>query len=423
MKKILPIILSTIFIVLTIFFAFWIYDKKIRRPHSLIYLKTPCETAIFNEPNSRQIYLTLKFKNAGVFHNSEDKHGISALVSKLLFRKIGELSAEETEEKIQQLGITNLFTRGTTDDFIISFSIIEEQFESAVKFLISGLNKKFSENDLTFSKEFFPVQISSENSHPDDILLDKLYQKLYPNHIYGKNSTGSSSAISTITLNDINLFIKNNFALDNLKIYYTGSYSKEKLKILIDELSKFLPKKSNQRKIPDLKNIAVDNSEEKISNNNIRDICGVMTGIRMDNLSKQEKATLLVVADTLFNRDDGNFRSDECPTDFSYTIEDRELSTVLILSSFVHQKDCNGFVKKLNDFLSELDVSQLKNLELSQNYFVEKQNRKMYSLRSVHSSLNFLSMPFSDCDDEIYQQILNKIKQPKFRCTVIISSK
>ena len=418
MKKILPVTL----IVFAIFFAFWVFDKKTQQPHSLIHLKNPCETVIFNEPDVRQIYLTLKFKNAGVLHNSEDQHGISALISKLLFRKIGELSAEETEEKIQQLGITNLSANGTTDDFIISFSIIKDKFESAVKFLISGFDTKFSENDLAFSKEFFPVQISSGNSRPGEILLDKLHQKLYPGHIYGKNPTGSSSAISTITLNDINLFMKNNFALNNLKIYYAGSYSEGNLKILTNELSKFLPKKSNQQKIPDLKNTKVDNSDEKISNGNIRDICGIATGIRMDNLSKREKAALLIVAGALFDRDDGEFFNDEFPMNFSYTIKDRELSTVLILSSFIHKKDADKFIKKLNDFLSDLDISRLKNLELSQNYFVEKQNRKMHSLHSVHNFLNFLLMPFSDCGNEIYQQILSKIKEQKARCTVVISS-
>ena len=419
MKK----ILSTIFITLAIFLAFWVYKEKVQSSSSLIHLKNPCEIFIFNEPNSRQIYLTLKFKNAGVLHNAEDQHGISAIISKLLFRKIGELSAEETEEKIQQLGITNLSVNGTTDDFTISFSAIDDQFESAVKFLISGLNTKFSENDLKFSKEIFPVQISSENSRPHEILLDKLHQKLYPNHIYGKNSTGSSSAISTTTINNIDSFMKNNFALDNLKIYYAGSYSEEKLKILTNELSKFLPKKSSQYKVPDLKNTTIDNSDEKISNNNIRDLCGIMVGIRMDKLSKQEKAALFIIADTLFNSDDGEFFNDKFPMNFSYTIEDRKLSTILILSSFVHQKDSDRFEKKLNDFLVNLDISRLKNLESSRNYFVEKQKRQMYSLRSVHSSLSFLSMPFSSCDNEIFQRVLDKIKQPKTRCTVSIASK
>lgn len=417
MKK----ILYTASIIFVIFLAFQIYDKRIRSKLPLIHLKTPCETVVLSEPNSKQIYVILKFKNAGVLHNSDDKHGISPLLSKLLFRKIGELSAEETEEKIQQLGITNLSLIGTTDDFLISFSIIEDQFEPAVKFLLSGFNAKFSENDLAFAKEFFPVQVSRENSLPSEILIDKLYQKLYSDHTYGKNSTGSSVAISSITLNDIDSFLKNNFALDNLKIYYAGRYSKRKLKILTDKLSEVLPKKSNQPKISDLKNVAVDNSDEKISNDNIRDICGVTAGIRLDNLSKQGKAALLIVAYALFNEDDGEFLSDKFPMNFSYSINDRKLSTTLILSSFVHQKDADKYTEKLKNFLANLDLSQLKNLKLSQNYFIQKQ--KIKSLRSIHNSLNFLCLPFSDCSDEAYQQILDKIKHSETHCIVSVSSK
>ncbi|MBO7537275.1 MAG: insulinase family protein [Alphaproteobacteria bacterium] len=417
MKKILSIAITILLILL----AFLIYNKKIRNQLHLIHFKTPYETVVFNEPNSKQIYITLKFKNAGVLHNSEDKHGISPLLSKLLFRKIGDLSAEETAEKIRQMGITNLSLNGTTDNFLISFSVIEDQFEPAVKFLLSGLNAKFSENDLSFAKEFFPIQVSRENSRPNKILIDKLYQKLYPNHAYGKNSTGSSVAISSITLNDMDSFLKNNFAQNNLKIYYAGSYSKRKLKILIDELLKYLPKESNQHKIADLKNIEVDNSDEKISNDNVRDICGITAGIRFDKLSKQEKAALLIITYALFNENYGEFLNDKFPMNFSYTINNRQLSTVLILSSFVHQKDADKYMKKLNDFLSKLDLSQLKNLELSKNYFIQKQ--KIKSLRSIHNSLTFLAMPFSDCSNETYQQILDKIKQPKNRCIVSISSK
>ncbi len=417
MKKILAIAF-TIFI---IFSAFQIYDKKIRKHSSFIHLKTPCETIVFNEPNSKQIYITLKFKNAGVLHNSDDQHGISPLISKLLFRKIGELSAEETEEKIQQLGISNFLLKGTSDDFLISFSIIENQFEPAVKFLLSGLNTKFSENDLIFAKEFFPTQINRENSLPNEILIDRLYQKLYLNHTYGKNCTGSSVAITTITLDDIYNFLKDNFTLDNLNIYYAGNYSEEKLEILNEELSKFLPKKSNQQKISDLKNIAVDSSDEEISNDNIRDICGITAGIRFDNLSKLEKAALFIITDALFNEDNGEFLKGKFPMNFFYTINDRNLSTVLILTSFVDKKDAGKYTKKLKNFLSNLDISQLKNLELSKIYFIKKQ--KIKSLRSIHDSLNFLYMPFSNCSKENYQQILDKIKQPETRCIVSISSK
>ncbi len=406
-----------------VFIVFWIFNKKTRNSFPLIHLDDPCDTIIFSNQNSDQIYVTLKFKNSGVLYNSDRQHGISPLISKLLLRKIGELSPEETEEKIRQLGVTSLSLNGSSDDFLISFSVIESQFEPAVKFLLSGLKAKFSENDLAWAKVFFPTQINIENSLPNEILIDALHKKLYPNHVYGKNLTGSSLAITTITLDDIHKFIKNNFAMSNLKIYCAGNCSKEKLKILTDELSKFLPKQSNQNNIPSLKNIAVDNSDKKILNDNIKDICGITTGIRLDALSQQEKSALLIIADTLFNGDNGEFLSDKFPMNFSYAIEDRDLSSVLILSSFVQQEDSDKYLKKINDFLSNLDLLQLKNFESSRNYFIKKQNLKISSLRFLHNSLNFLSMPFSGCSNEIYKQVLDKIKQPKTRCTVIISSK
>lgn len=415
MKKVL--IISALFLV--ILGSFFLYHYKSKRSLPLTYLKNPCEIVIYNKLDAKQIYVTLVFKNAGVLQNSDNQHGISALVSGLLFRKIGGRTVAETEEKVLQLGITNLSVDGLSDDFVISFCVVKNQFKPALEFLISGFDEKFSENDLSYVKEFFPEQINPEHSQPNKILQSKLFQNLYPNHIYGKNVTGSSDALAKITLKDINNFIKNNFALDNLKIYYAGEYSIEKLSVLVDSISKFLPKKSNQNKIPDLNKIEVNGIEEKIPNNNIRDICGVSTGIRFDNLSKQEKAALHVVADALFNDDNGAFLNTDIPMKFSYTINDREMSAVLVLTAFVQKKDMDRYLKMQKDFLSNLNLSQLKNLELSKKDLIA--NQKFFWLHSMRSSLKFLDLPFEDCDKDTLKQMLDKIKQPKNRSTVLIS--
>lgn len=398
--------------------SLFLYSHKNEQPLSLTYLKNPCEIVICNKLEAKQIYVTLVFKNAGVLQNSDSQHGISALVSKLLFRKINGLTVAETSEKLQQLGITNLSVKGLSDDFIISFSVVENHFEEAVEFLISGFGENFSENDLSYVKEFFPVEINPENSQPDEILIDKLYQNLYPNHVYGKNITGSSDSITKVTLEDINNFIKDNFALDNLKIYYAGKYSIEKLSVLVDNISKFLLQKSNQKKIPDLDKVEVNCAEEKIPNGNIRDICGVSTGIRLDNLSKQEKAALYIVSDALFNDINGEFLNTDIPMKVSYTVDDRKMSTVLVMTTFVQKKDLERYLKIQKDFLSCLNLSQLKNLELSKTDFIE--NKKIFSLRSMRNSLIFFDLPFEDCNNETYEKILEKIRQPKIRSTISI---
>jgi predicted Zn-dependent peptidase len=414
MKK--GLIISVLF--LGILGSFFLYNCRNKRSLPLTHLKNPCEIVIYNKLDAKQIYVTLVFKDAGVLQNSDTQHGISALVSGLLFRKIGGRTAAETEEKVRQLGITNLSVGGLSDDFVISFRVVKDQFKPALEFLISGFDEKFSENDLSYIKEFFPEQINPENSQPDEILQSKLFQNLYPNHTYGKNVTGSSDALAKITLKDINDFIKNNFALDNLKIYYAGEYSIEKLSALVDNISKFLQKKSNQNKIPELNKIEVNCTEEKIPNNNIRDVCGISTGIRLDNLSKQEKAALYIVADALFNDDNGAFLNTDIPMKFSYTINDREMSTVLVLTAFVQKKDSDRYLKMQKDFLSDLKLSQLKSLELSKKDFIK--NQKIFSLRSMRNTLIFFDLPFENCNDEIYQKILEKIQQPKIRSTVSI---
>ena len=416
MKKIF--VASILFIIVLIAFLFYNHNNKRFLP--LTRLKNPCEIIVYNKPNAKQIYITLEFRDAGVLNNSGNQHGISALISKLLFRKVNGLTIAETGEKLRHLGITQLSIDGLSDDFVISFSVVVDQFKSAVEFLISGFGEKFSENDLSYVKEFFPIQINPENSQPNEILIDKLYQNLYPNHVYGKNETGSSESIAKITLADINDFIKNNFALDNLRVYYSGNYSIEKLRIMADNLSKFLPKKSKKNKIPDLKEIQVNCVNERILNSNMRDICGITTGIRLDDLSPKEKAALYIIADTLFNKSNGEFLKADIPMNYSYSINDRKLSAVLILTTFIQKKDLEQYLKMQNDFLGNLNLSQLKNLEQSKKDFIE--NQKIYSLHLLRNTLIFCDLPFEDCDDETYEKILQKIQQLSVRSIVTILS-
>ena len=119
-----------------------------------------------------------------------------------MYNKIGNLSKEETKKKLAKLGLSDLSLRSESHNFVISFNVVESLFEPAIEFFVLGFKPKFSENELSYAKEFVPIPVDPEISNPEEILSDKLYQNLYPNHVYGKNTTGSSEAIAaTDTLN------------------------------------------------------------------------------------------------------------------------------------------------------------------------------------------------------------------------------
>lgn len=398
------------------------HQQKPMNSFSIHELPNSCKAIVANKPYSQKIYVTLTFNKAGIFNNSNEKHGISALLSNLLFNKIGNLSKEETKKKLAQLGLSDLSLRSESHNFVISFNVVESLFEPAIEFFVLGFKPKFSENELSYAKEFVPIPVDPEISNPEEILSVKLYQNLYPNHVYGKNTTGSSEAIATITLKDINEFLKNNFALDNLSIYFSGKYSSKKLKFLFNALKKVLPEKSNLSPFQKCKDIAVNSSDQKITNKNIKDISGIMTGIRFDDLSLKETAALFIVSSALFNKSFGKFTTTDFPMSFNYSIDNRKHSTVLVLSSFVNKKDLEAYLKNLNNLLEKTTLDQIEKLNLAKKYFVTKQTRGFYSLHSVPDKMFFFSLPFDQCEEADYKNILKKIKNKKMRCTAVISS-
>lgn len=412
----------TIIIVLLIYLFICGKDKTLI---SLDYIKDPCEVVVIPKNDSKELYFTLKFKNAGVFHNNMEKHGISPLVSKLLFRKIGNLSEAATEENLKSLGILHIRTNGMGDDFVISFRIIESHLDKAIKFLSDIFIPNFSENDLAWAKEYFPIQINPENSSPSEILYEKLYKNLYPKHLYGENTTGSSRAITGITLGDIKDFFKNNFTKDNLKIYCAGKCTASQIKKLLKELLKNLPETGEKVKVIPLNNIKTLQEVEKIQNTNIKDVVGITLGIRLDNLSLLEKAAMFVLADALFDEDEGEFLKEikDIPVNFAYSINARKLSTILIVTAFVNAKDADSYLDHLIKLIDRHDLSKNKNLEISQQYFFALQKRGIGSLSSISQSLEFLKLPFFKCNQDIYKKLNARISDKSNRNIVLIGSK
>ncbi len=398
-------------------------------------------------PQSEIVKIEYIFKDAGVLSNPKNKYGISAVVSKLLFRKINGLSKAETEEYLMLSGITSLDVSSFNEDFKISVSIVKSQLKSALDFLLKAFHPNYSENDLIYAKNCFPILVSQEHSTPQEILKEAIYANLYPTHNYGKNPTGTMQSISTITLADINDFFVKNFTTDKLQMYCTYNkikiYNKNNLFLyLINKIynkcleiteslslriylmnhfkshsfSSFIKSIFQPQT---LKKISINKSSEveTITNNNMRDIVGICIGMRFDNLSQTERAGLLILCYHLFNSIDGTLITGcKIPVYHFYEIANRKLSSTALLTIFLNKKDLKNYINYLREFFNK----KHENFDNTKIFYKALQQKKLISFSSLQEQNGFYNLSFDKCTDTTYLKLLNKIKNKDYRKVVYI---
>ncbi|MDR3186907.1 MAG: insulinase family protein [Holosporaceae bacterium] len=387
--------------------------------------------SLVNIDHGEVLYVKCKFKNAGVLHNSSDKHGISAVLSSLMFRKMHELSPEESLEKMAELGMAHFDPSAFGDDFAVSFFVLKDEITKALKFLSPAFSRpNFTKNDLEFAKENFPLIPDIDSSHPRELLLEKLMSMLYANHPYGLNCTGTAQAIASITAEDIDKFVQSKFTGDNLEVIFAGNVSAMEVSKYLNILFAELPR-HNVDALPGQKQkIDIPMSSEKISiinNPNARDLVGVAVGVRLDELTDLERAALYVLLEIFYNHKTGilteGLRSRNISNELGHFLLKRSLSDVFYTSVFLEKKDLANYLKYLEEKTSlsagELDPERV---EKAKDYLFQRSLNEFVDLTDIDETSKIRSLPFRDVSLENIAAVAKKLWDKSKTRTVIIGN-
>jgi predicted Zn-dependent peptidase len=370
------------------------------------------------------IFVKCVFKKAGVLHNDTGKHGISVVLSHLLCRKIGNLSVEETKEKLLLLGISDFSIDASADDLILSFFVLKDKATDAFMFLSSVFQEPpFKKNDLEFIKEMLPVINDPETSDPYELLLSKLLSLLYPYHNYGLNVTGTLQDISSITEEDVRFFIKDALSVDNLEVFFSGDITQHEValytKTLFSKLSRINTKIEYQSSLSGESNEVSD----IICQNSMKDITGIMCGVRLDGLTKIEQAAAYIILETVFGRENGDFsrglREKNITYAARYNLLKRKFSSVFYLWVFVNKENVETYIKYLEEKFStcsnKLNSDELK---FTQNRLIEQSNNGFSDILDIESKI----VPFSKVTSKILTEVTKRLFDKSKRRTVFIHS-
>jgi zinc protease len=93
------------------------------------------------------------------------------------------------------------------------------------------------------------VGLKRKREDPHAIASRKLFENLYPNHVYGRPTGGTIATVTGLTIEDLQAFVQQRLARDNLIIGVVGDISPEKLGKRLDATFGKLPAKAAPWKI------------------------------------------------------------------------------------------------------------------------------------------------------------------------------
>ncbi len=371
-------------------------------------------TSLIRMKTNDNVYIKCIFNNAGVLSNSAEQHGISAVVGSIIFRKLNGFSADETALELVKHGIKNLKVNFADDDFEVSFCVLKTQIKDALKFLSEAFSSpKFTKNDLEYVKQGLPHCLNIETSEPIKLLNEKLRAMLYENHNYGKNNTGTAQAISQITADDINRFVKKYFVKNNMSIIFAGDISAVDIAAYTEALTSDL--EEGERADDEQFDVSSSNQKIEIINKpNMNDLIGVTFGARTDGLSTIEQAALKILMQGLFGENEGAFfeelRKKNIACDDRVIVEKNKYSTSFSATVFIEKRDFQKYFEFLNAAIKKYQTElRLGNFERIKAFLMKREAIGFISFADVERRMRDKNLPFEKVSYDIVKRIAKKL--------------
>lgn len=379
---------------------------------SEVYNTQGIDASLIKVKNTNVLYFKCKFKNVGVLHNSLSNHGISVVLSDIIFRRINGLSYVETKNELQRLGIFNLKVEATCDDFEISFLVLKNHIDDALKFLAAPiLHPEFTENELKYVKNRYPYVVNLEDSDPEIIMQHELRQMLYQDNAYGLNQTGTASAIAHIKSSDLHNFIKENFTKSRLEVFMVGDVSRFEAAQYLNILFENLPK--GEKTTPQFNPKENSEKEKILEKKDMNDIVGVTFGIRLDDLSDIQKAATNVIVKALFS-DNGDYstslRKENIVCLQQARITHYRYSSMFHIRCYIRKSDREKYLKFMRKKIQRYATTQnLIQLEKYKKYYKKASKTGPICFEDIDKVIDRKSLPYDDITQRDFAKLSAKL--------------
>jgi zinc protease len=195
------------------------------------------------------IALNFAFRG-GSSQDPADKSGTANLVMDTLDEGAGALDSTAYHDRLERKAIELSFQ--VSRDYVRgSLRTLKDNQSDAFELLRLALNEPhFNAPDVDRVRAQTISRLERESVSPNSIASRNWWETAFPNHPYGRLSTGTLESVPKITPDDLKAFRQRNFARDNLKVAIVGDIDAAGAGRLIDAAFASLPAKANLRLVP-----------------------------------------------------------------------------------------------------------------------------------------------------------------------------
>jgi zinc protease len=171
----------------------------------------------------------------------QGKEGLAMFVSGLLDEGAGDLESREFQQRLNDLAIDFKFDAGI-DDFTGSMRTLTETRDEAFDLLRLALTApRFDAEPVERIRGQLLAILDDESSDPGAIADRVWWHTSFPDHPYGRQTSGTAAGLKAIAAEDLRGFVADRFARDNLIVGVVGDITAAELAPLLDRTFGALP--------------------------------------------------------------------------------------------------------------------------------------------------------------------------------------
>jgi len=179
-------------------------------------------------PFVRSVSFGLWVRN-GSRHETTDTNGISHFIEHMLFKGTKKRTAFEIVDAMDAVGgqlnaftardHTCYFTRTLDTHFDVAMDIIADMF----------FNSTFDSDDIDKERNVILEEWNMREDSPEDMCVDLLLEKIFPNHALGMSILGTPKTIGSFRQEDFLAFMKARYTPKNVVISVAGNINEQEV--------------------------------------------------------------------------------------------------------------------------------------------------------------------------------------------------
>ncbi|MEN3794131.1 pitrilysin family protein [Fulvimarina sp. MAC3] len=210
------------------------------------------EALLVEDHTNPLIAMDFAFKGAGSVQDPQDKAGLANLLSGLLDEGAGDIESAEFQQRLDDLGVSLSFD-ASRDEFKGSINAITEFSDEAFDLANLALSEpRFDEEPVSRIRGQIVTGIRANENDPGTLASEAFRETLFPDHPYGRDSEGTVDSLQSIKASDLDRFVDEKFAKDNLIVGVVGDITPERLKTVLDQVFGDLPDTAQLTEVADI---------------------------------------------------------------------------------------------------------------------------------------------------------------------------